>query len=51
MVDVKQLEIEHEDQRLVKWFRFGAYSGMAAASEIIKKLPEGRKKDLTKEKV
>jgi hypothetical protein len=51
MVDVKQLELEHQDQRLVKWFRFGAYSGMAAASEIIKQLPEGRKKDLTKEKV
>lgn len=48
MVDVKQMEIDHPDQRLVKWFRFGSYSGLLIATEIIKKLPEGRKKPLTK---
>ncbi len=50
MVDVKQMELDHLDPRLVKWFRFGSYNGMLIASEIIKKLPEGRKKPLTKKK-
>ena len=40
MVDVKQMEIENNDPRLVKWFRFGSYNGMQVASEIIKNLPE-----------
>jgi hypothetical protein len=48
MVDVKKMEIDHPNERLVKWFRFGSYNGMMIASEIIKKLPEGRKKPLTK---
>lgn len=43
MVDVKKLEIEHDDPRLVKWFRFGSYNGMMIASEIIKSLPEKKK--------
>lgn len=47
-VDVKKMEIDHPDERLVKWFRFGSYNGMAIAAEIIKQLPEGRKKSLTK---
>lgn len=49
MVDVKQLEIEHADPRVVKWFRFGSYNGMVIASEIIKQLPE--KKTRKKEEV
>jgi hypothetical protein len=48
MVDVKKMDIDHTDQKLVKWFRFGSYNGMMIASEIIKKLPEGRKKKTTK---
>ena len=50
-VDVKQMEIEHLDEDIVKWFRFGSYNGMMIASEIIKRLPEKkppkRKKELT----
>ena len=49
MVDVKQLEIDHADPRVVKWFRFGSYNGMVIASEIIKQLPE--KKTRKKEEV
>lgn len=41
-VDVKKLDIEHDDIRLVKWFRFGSYNGMQIASEIIKAMPEGK---------
>lgn len=43
MVDVKKMEIDHQDERLVKWFRFGAYNGMMIAAEVIKQLPEGKK--------
>jgi len=39
-VDVKQMEIQHSDPRMVKWFRFGSYNGLKVASEIIKELPE-----------
>lgn len=39
-VDVKQMNIEHEDMRLVKWFRFGSYNGILIAKEIIRQLPE-----------
>jgi len=45
MVDVKKMEVEHGDPRLVKWFRFGNHNAMFIASEIIRQLPE--KKDLT----
>ena len=43
-VDVKQLEIDHEDERLKKWFRFGSFNGLQIACEIIKNLPESSKK-------
>lgn len=49
-VDVKKMDLDHPDKRLVKWFRFGSYNGLLIAQEIIKQLPEGRKKDLTKNK-
>lgn len=39
-VDVKKMDIEHEEERIVKWFRFGSYNGMQVACEIIKNLPE-----------
>lgn len=39
-VDVKQLQVEHKDERIVKWFRFGSYNGLQIAREIIKALPE-----------
>lgn len=39
-VDVKELEIQHEDPVIVKWFRFGSYNAMQIASEIIRQLPE-----------
>lgn len=44
MVDVKELNIDHPDKRMVKWFRFGSYNGMQIASEIVKNLPEAKKK-------
>lgn len=40
MIDVKKLEIDLDDPKLVKWFRFGSHNGMMMASEIIKQLPE-----------
>lgn len=40
MVDVKQLEIDLEDEGKVKWFRFGSYNGMQIATEIIKAIDE-----------
>jgi hypothetical protein len=39
-VDVKKLEIDHPEERIVKWTRFGAFQGLAIACEIIKALPE-----------
>lgn len=39
-VDVKKMTIEHSDERLMKWFRFGSYNGLLLAQEIIKQLPE-----------
>lgn len=45
MVDVKTMDIDHPNQNLVKWFRFGSYNGIVIATEIIKKLPE--KEELT----
>ena len=43
-IDVKELEIEHEDPRIVKWFRFGSYNAKQIASEIIKQMPETKTK-------
>ncbi len=40
MVDVKQLEIDLDDEQKKKMFRFGSYNGLMIASEIIKNLPE-----------
>lgn len=40
MIDVKKMDIEHEDRDIVKWFRFGNYNAMQVASEIIKQMPE-----------
>lgn len=48
MVDVKKLDIEIDNPRLVKWFRFGSYNGLMIASEIIKNLPEGKNELQTK---
>lgn len=39
-VEMKQMEIDHEDPMAVKWFRFGAYTAMAIAAEIVKDMPE-----------
>lgn len=39
-VDVKQLEVDLEDESKVKWFRFGSHNGMQIASEIIKAIDE-----------
>lgn len=49
-VDVKKMNLDHADERLVKWFRFGSYNGLLIAQEIIKQLPTGKKK-VTKIKV
>lgn len=51
VVDVKKMNIDHADPRLVKWFRFGSYNGLLIAQEIIKQLPEGKKPKVTKIKV
>ncbi len=40
IVDAKKLEIDHQDERIVKWFRFGSYNGLQIACEIIKGVPE-----------
>lgn len=40
MVDVKKMNIEHENPAVVKWFRFGNFNAMAIASEIIKQMSE-----------
>lgn len=39
-VDVKKMQLDHPNERLVKWFRFGSYNGLLLAQEIIKALPE-----------
>lgn len=43
-VDVKKMNVDHTDERLVKWFRFGSYNGLLLAQEIIKQLPEAKPK-------
>lgn len=43
-VDVKKMNLDHPNERLVKWFRFGSYNGLLIAQEIIKQLPTGKKK-------
>ncbi len=45
MVDVKKLEIDHDNPKIVKYFRFGSYNGMMIASEIIKNIPELEEKE------
>jgi len=37
-VDVKKMELDHPNPMAVKWFRFGSYSGMQIAAEIIKSM-------------
>ncbi len=49
-IDVKKMELDHADPRLVKWFRFGSHNGILIAQEVIKQLPTGKKK-VTKIKV
>jgi hypothetical protein len=44
LVDVKQMDIEHINPAVVKWFRFGNYNAMQIASEIIKQMPEKKEK-------
>lgn len=39
-IDVKRLEIDHQDPKIVKWFRFGGYSGLEIASEVVRLMPE-----------
>lgn len=40
LVDVKKMDIDHPERRLIKWFRFGSYNGLQVAQEIIKNWPE-----------
>lgn len=44
MVDVKKMDIDHEDPERVKWFRFGNYNAMRVASEIVENLYQTNKK-------
>lgn len=39
-VDVKDMDIEHHDETIVKWFRFGGYTGLRVAAEIIRQMSE-----------
>jgi hypothetical protein len=53
-INIKDLDIDHPDQRIVKWFRFGSYNTIQIVSEIIRQMPEEkpaktRKKILVKD--
>lgn len=39
-VDAKRMEISYANPTIVKWFRFGSYSGIHIAIEIINAMPE-----------
>ncbi len=39
-VDVKKLQLDHPDQKAVKWFRFGSFIGLDIAAEIVNNLTE-----------
>ncbi len=39
-IDVKKLYIDHENQEIVKWFRFGSHNGLQIAKEIINSIEE-----------
>lgn len=39
-IDVKELEIDIDDESYEKWFRFGSYNGLRLACEIITKFQE-----------
>lgn len=43
-VDVKEMEIDHVNPAMVKWFRFGSHTGMQIAADIINRMPERKKK-------
>lgn len=43
MIDVKRLELDHADPEIVKWFRFGSFTALQIASEIVKSMPEEKK--------
>ena len=45
MIDVKKFEIDLQDQRAIKWFRFGNYNGMQVAAEIVKAMPEKKARE------
>lgn len=39
-IDVKKISIEHMNENVQKWYRFGAYMGLRVACDIIQELPE-----------
>lgn len=39
-VDVRKMSIDHQNEDIVKWFRFGNYNAMSIVADIIKELPE-----------
>ena len=39
LVDAKKMDIDTPEKRLIKWFRFGSYSGILVAIEIINQWP------------
>lgn len=43
-IDVKDMTIEHESGSVEKWFRFGNYNALKIVTEIIKQLPEPKKR-------
>lgn len=44
LVDVKKMDIDHPEKRLIKWFRFGSYNGIMVATEIINNWPTDKPK-------
>lgn len=38
-IDVKRLELDHEDENYVKWFRFGNYNALRAIVDIVNLMP------------
>lgn len=39
-INVKEMEIEHADPTIEKWFRFGNFNALHIVCEVIKALPE-----------
>lgn len=43
-IDVKKMDVDHPDERIVKWFRFGTYNAFQIVCDIILAMPDNKKK-------